>query len=71
MIETVRKRFEDKPEQAIKRRKSVVEDAADTLDREVLTGPITPAVEKTLDMAMTGGKVVASGRDTEYATKRK
>ena len=63
MIETVKKRFEGKPddevktekEVAVERRKSVVEHAADTLDREVMTGPRTPAVEKSEPFAMSSG----------------
>ncbi|KAK5088742.1 hypothetical protein LTR05_002963 [Lithohypha guttulata] len=66
MIETVMKRFEGKPHDEYKnerdmvekekeRRKSVVEHAADTLDREVLTGPVTPGVEKIERLAMSSG----------------
>lgn len=50
MIETVRKRFEGAPHDEFKhekdsRRPSLVEEAATRLDREVLSGPETPAVE--------------------------
>lgn len=61
MIETVRKRFEGKPHDEFKsergqeRRKSVIEHAADTLDREVMTGPVTPFVEKDEKLAMSSG----------------
>lgn len=63
MIETVRKRFDKKPQDEPKgepetsqgRRKSIVEHAADTLDREVSSGPKTPAVEKTQAFAMSSG----------------
>lgn len=63
MIETVRKRFDKKPQEDSKqepevskgRRKSIVEHAADTLDREVASGPKTPAVEKTQEFAMSTG----------------
>lgn len=59
MIETVRKRFEGKPTDEFRekvnekeRRKSVVEHAADALDREVLTGPVTPGGELSEGAAM-------------------
>lgn len=64
MIETVRKRFEGKPHDEFskerrdsekERRKSVVEHAADTLDREVASGPKTPAVEKSQAFTMSSG----------------
>lgn len=63
MIETVRKRFEGKPDvdskgqldNSVQRRKSIVEHAADELDRGVASGPKTPAIEKTQAMAMSSG----------------
>lgn len=71
MIETVRKRFEGKPtdehneKKGIERRKSVVEHAADTLDREVLTGPVTPGNELSEKAAfgMTSGAQVDGGNE--------
>lgn len=70
MIDTVRKRFAEKPvdkneneneKRARERRasKSIVEDAADTLDHEVMSGPVTPGVELTEKAAMR----MSSGRD--------
>lgn len=76
MIETVRKRFEGKPapgdedDEKLKRRKSVVEHAADTLDRETLTGPVTPFVEKSQSAAM-GLDATSSGRDAGDLNKRR
>lgn len=74
MIETVRKRFDGKPvsghereESPRERRKSVVEHAADALDREVLTGPTETANDET------DGTAIASGRDggSEIGKRRK
>ncbi len=52
MIETVRKRFDGKPEDDVKnnkvvRRQSIIEELADGLDENEISGPKTPAVEKT------------------------
>jgi TLC domain len=52
MIETVRKRFDGKPEDHVKhnkvvRRQSIIEELADGLDENEISGPKTPAVEKT------------------------
>ena len=84
MIETLKKRFDEKPgdekmpQRASdghlippERRKSVVEYAADTLDREVLTGPVTPGNELTEKMAMSRG--MSSGIDggSEINKRRK
>jgi hypothetical protein len=57
MIETVRKRFDEKPDQnKIKRRQSVIEEMADELDQGEISGygqgVPTPAVEKSLKDAM-------------------
>lgn len=63
MIETVRKRFKGHEESAegaertgLQRRKSVVEHAADTLDHEVLSGPVTPGNELAEKAAMSSGR---------------
>ena len=57
MIQTVRKRFEGNGKgkeaggkgvgtRGVERRKSVVEEAADTLDTEVMSGPVTATTEQ-------------------------
>lgn len=90
MIETVRKRFqgdlshEDEKKGGVKkidtsrsneRRKSVIEHAADSLDRDVLTGPETPALEKTKAEAegfgMSSGRTVNADGANEIAKRRK
>lgn len=68
MIATVRKRFEGKPDDVDQKRamkkdhsKSIVEDAADTLDHEVLSGPVSPGVELTEKVAMSSGRDSGAG----------
>lgn len=58
MIETVRKRFEPKPDDKLKqekqereRRQSIIEELADGLDENELSGPKTPSVEKSEAMS--------------------
>jgi TLC domain len=55
MIETVRKRFEGAPRDEFKhereRRQSIIEELADGLDENELSGPKTPSEEKTEAMA--------------------
>jgi len=62
MISTVRKRFEGDnkavsgdEKRRLARRKSVVEEAADTLDTEVMSGPVTPGNELAEKVAMSSG----------------
>lgn len=62
MIETVRKRFEDKPTDDFKRnrRTSMVEEMATELDHETLSGPKTPIEEKA--NAFATGNAVANDK---------
>lgn len=72
MIETVRKRFEGTPHQEFKRererRQSIIEELADELDQNEISGPKTPAVEKTEASAMSSA---LPDEGTEISKRRK
>ena len=73
MIETVRKRFDEKPAgkgDKIKRRQSVIEEMADELDQGEISGygVVTPGVEKTEKDSMT---TALSDGGTEISKRRK
>lgn len=77
MIETVRKRFDEKTpsqkanEKAVKRRQSIIEEMADELDQGEISGygpAVTPGVEKSEKEALL---VSGQGLDGEGARRRK
>jgi len=77
MIETVRKRFQGKPHAELKgetdggkgreTERSIVEEAATELDREVLSGPKTPYEERVEEKAFG----MTSGMDKEMKVNRR
>jgi hypothetical protein len=72
MIETVRKRFEGKPHDEFKhereRRQSIIEELADELDQNEISGPKTPSGEKT-EASATSSALPDGG--TEVSKRRK
>lgn len=74
MIETVRKRFEGSPVEESKqekdRRPSIIEEAATRLDREVISGPETPYVEKKDPIAAGRGYTTGTQTDGNVGRRR-